>query len=55
MFLRLEARGAGGPRQTEMPLGIIQYDCDHFYLTDGETEALGQPGPKEPAVSQILE
>lgn len=38
-----------------MPLGIIQYDCDHFYLKDEETEALGWPRPKEPAVSQILE
>lgn len=54
-FLRLEARGAGGPRRIEMPIGIIQSHCDLCYLTDGETEALARSKPKEPAVSQILE
>lgn len=55
MFSETRNQKAGGPRQTEMPLEITQSDCDHFYLTDGETEALARPGSKEPAVFQILE
>lgn len=38
-----------------MPTGIIQSDCNHFYLTNRETEALARLRPKEPTVSQILE
>lgn len=55
MLPEIRSQRGRGPKTTEMPTGIIQSDCNHFYLTNRETEALARLRPKESTVSQILE
>lgn len=44
----------GGWRQTR-PLGIVKSDCQLFYLTDQKRRLWPAPGPKQTAVSQLLD